>query len=74
MPSEAAEFLKDNTNVVDFGVTMGGALNFVVGPGAIVLDFRYTLGLVKIASEDFAGDDKNGALSLLVGYTFNFGS
>ena len=78
---EYKKSLEESTNPVDFGVAMGGGFEFPAGSGSIVLDVRYTLGLVKIFKlndymkmEGWTGadlvKDKNGVLSIMVGYTF----
>lgn len=84
LPDEEIEFMEENTKSVDFGLAMGGGIDINAGPGNIVLDIRYTLGLLKIQkltdemedfgmTEDDLSEEKNGVLSFMVGYTFNIG-
>ncbi|MBN1575621.1 MAG: PorT family protein [Chitinispirillaceae bacterium] len=78
---ETVDLIKDQSGAVDFGLAMGAGVNFKAGPGSIVLDLRYTLGLLKIAKltqeEKDAGailpKEKNGAFSIMVGYMFEIG-
>ncbi len=78
---EYKKSLEESTNPVDFGVAMGGGFEFPIESGSIVLDVRYTLGLVKIfklndymRAEGWERDnvvkDKNGVLSIMLGYAF----
>jgi len=51
----------------DFGLVFGGGVDI----GKIKVDLRYTLGLTKLlASGGQTADIKNGAFSLMVGYSF----
>ena len=79
--TEYKKTLEESTNPVDFGLAMGGGLEFPTSSGSVVLDVRYTLGLVKIfrlndymRMAGWTGDDlvkdKNGVLSVMVGYNF----
>ena len=79
--AEYKKSLEESTNPVDFGLAMGGGFEFPTGAGSVVLDVRYTLGLVKIFKlndymrmEGWDSDnlvkDKNGLLSIMVGYNF----
>ncbi|UCF71056.1 MAG: PorT family protein [candidate division WOR-3 bacterium] len=54
---------------IDFGVVFGGGVDFGLGKGKIVLDFRYGLGLTTL-DETGTEDVKNGAFSFLIGYSF----
>jgi hypothetical protein len=78
---EYKKSLEESTNPVDFGLVMGGGFEFPAGSGSIVLDVRYTLGLVKIFKlsnylraqgyeRDNVVKDKNGVLSIMLGYAF----
>jgi len=75
--------MKDMTKVVDFGVPLGVDMNIDLGSLELVLDARYTLGLVKIwkltddmkdmgMTEDDLTKDKNQALSIMAGLAFSF--
>jgi hypothetical protein len=56
----------------DFGLVIGAGVDFgfgALGKGTLSVDIRYSLGLSTIS--DFEGDDvKNGAFSLMVGFSF----
>ena len=58
----------------DFGLVIGAGVDFglgVPGTGKITLDVRYSLGLSTIADvEGEEVDIKNGAFSLMVGFSF----
>lgn len=61
---EGTEYAKDT----EFGVVFGGAVDFVLGRGAIVFDGRFTLGLTSVSDRDF--DMKNNVISFRCGYSF----
>lgn len=77
---EMSELLK----TVDFGITMGAGLGIKAGPGRLVLDIRFTLGLTDIQDiPDLEKDimeemgvsiekERNMAHSFLFGYMFEF--
>jgi hypothetical protein len=66
--------ISDYVKGTDFGLVMGGGLDFGLGAankGKITVDLRYTLGLTQIVNvEGLTFDVKNGAFSLMIGYTF----
>ena len=81
MPEDVRDEMDKSVNKFDFGLAMGGGLGINAGPGIIVLDVRYTLGLTKVnkltddmKSEGLTEDNlsKNSTLSLSLGYLFNF--
>jgi len=43
--------LKDGLKSVDFGIAMGAGLGIKAGPGRLVLDVRFNLGLLNIAEK-----------------------
>ncbi len=55
---------------VDFGLAFGGGVALELGPQRLSLEGRLTLGLRTIDSSEPKADEKNRALSLLLGYTF----
>jgi hypothetical protein len=67
---------------VDFGIALGGGIGIKAGPGNVIFDARYTLGLTKIVKltdemKEFGAEDdiikhKNAALAFEVGYLFTF--
>jgi hypothetical protein len=66
------EPIEEGLKGTDFGLVIGGGLDFGLGApgtGNLSVDIRYSLGLSTIS--DFEGEDiKNGAFSLMVGYSF----
>jgi hypothetical protein len=52
----------------DFGVVLGGGVDFGLKKGKIVFDARYGLGLTTLGEEDI--DAKNNVFSFLLGYSF----
>ena len=58
------EYYKDT----DFGVVLGGGLDFLLKKGKIVLDGRYALGLTTISELHL--DEKNRVISFMLGYSF----
>lgn len=72
--------IKDETKAVDFGLAMGGGIDFKAGPGRLIFDIRYTLGFLTAwkPSEGINGneeevDAKNGVLAFSLGYGIDFG-
>lgn len=66
---ETEEEELEDLKSTDIGMVFGGGVDFGLGKGFIVIDFRYTLGLATIS--DFEDDDvKNGVFSLMLGYSF----
>lgn len=62
------------TKSIDFGVFLGGGIDIAVGPGALMVDALFNLGLSDI--NDVEGVDesiKNQNIQVLVGYAFMFG-
>ena len=58
------EYLKDT----DYGLAVGGGVDFGLGQGQLTVDSRYTLGLAKIY--DSGIDVKNRVISVMLGYSF----
>jgi hypothetical protein len=58
------EDLKDT----DYGLVLGGGVDFELGQGQLTVDARYTLGLAKIY--DSGADIKNRVISVMLGYSF----
>lgn len=67
----------------DFGLALGTGFTIDAGPGAIILDIRYTFGFVSIPKLSQAEKDmgekesdlamRTGTLAIMVGYQFKFG-
>ena len=53
----------------DFGVVLGGGIDFHLPKGKIVFDARYSLGLTTL-DEEGEGDLKNSVFTFLFGYSF----
>lgn len=60
----------DTVKGFDYGIIAGGSIAWAAGPGDILVDVRYDLGLTAIGDEEDAADLKNSALQFLVGYAF----
>ncbi len=78
----------DISKSIDFGIAIGGGIDIKAGPGRVILDLRYTLGLssisdydeIKKQAEENDGiafkeekyEAKNGVYSIMVGYGIDF--
>lgn len=70
--------IRDNYNTFDFGLTFGGGAAIKLGPGHLLADIRYTLGLTDIRaydentsiseSEKEANALKNRTFTIMFGY------
>ncbi|OQY28830.1 MAG: hypothetical protein B6244_05950 [Candidatus Cloacimonetes bacterium 4572_55] len=58
----------DNVKKTDAGLIFGADLNFDVGTGLLIFDFRYVWGMLNILESP--EDAKNGVISLGIGYLF----
>jgi hypothetical protein len=58
------EFVKD----IEFGIVLGGGVDFPLKKGKVVFDGRYTLGLTTTSEEGW--DLKNKVVSFMLGYSF----
>jgi hypothetical protein len=58
------EHLKDG----DYGIVVGGGVDFELDEGEITVDTRYTLGLSRIFGSSI--DSKNRVISVMLGYSF----
>lgn len=64
-------------NRIDFGLQFGGGIGFKVGPGDILLDLRYGLGMTNLLNEPVAGADmdaQNRVYALTLGYAIPLGA
>jgi opacity protein-like surface antigen len=57
----------------DFGLTGGGGLAFAMGPGALLVEGRYTWGLTNIDDNQDPVEIKNRSILLLAGYSIPLG-
>lgn len=67
----AEEDIEIDTKSFDFGALFGGGVSFQAGPGSLLVEGGYNLGLANLA--DDAGDDssaKNRAFYVTAGYAF----
>ena len=62
---EEIDYLTD----IDFGLVIGAGIDFDTGYGKIVIEARYTLGLVTIKDEE-GYDIENDVISFMAGYSF----
>ncbi|MFP4416761.1 MAG: porin family protein [Chitinispirillaceae bacterium] len=75
---EIGESLDEQTNTIDFGIAMGAGVAIDFSPGEIILDVRYTLGLMDVYNEDEVPEGeqffehKNANLSFMAGYSIGF--
>lgn len=67
---EDTDCADDTVKGFDYGIIAGGGLSWAAGPGDLLLDVRYDLGLTAIGDEEDAADVKNSALQFLIGYAF----
>lgn len=66
-----ARLLIFGRNTVDIGVTLGGGVLVAVGPGAALVEARYTHGLTDINDSEFNHSTiHNRAAYLMVGYAY----
>ncbi len=64
-------------NRIDFGLQFGGGIGFKAGPGDILLDLRYGLGLSNLLDQPVAGTDteaQNRVYALTLGYAIPLGT
>ena len=60
----------DATRGFDWGIIGGGSFSWAAGPGDVLFDIRYDLGMAKIGEADGAPDRKNTSFQFLLGYAF----
>lgn len=63
--------VKNDTKSTDFGLAVGGGLDFLLGRGNFNVDVRYTFGLSTIDNTADPADIKNSGISLTIGYAIN---
>jgi hypothetical protein len=57
----------------DFGLTMGGALDLILGESTAFIDARYSIGLLSLESGDDAFDARHSGFSVSAGFAFPLG-
>lgn len=58
---------------IDIGLSAGGGFAFAMGPGALLLEGRYTWGLTDISDDGDQSDMKNRSVYVLAGYSIPLG-
>ncbi len=72
IPLDADTNVKDSLKKTNVGIAGGGGFMYRVGPGHIVVEARFQLGLTVIQKDvETSGSTKTGAVILSVGYTFS---
>jgi hypothetical protein len=61
--------VKDSVEAFNFGLAGGGGLMVPVGPGEIVLEARFQLGLTHLQKHPENGNTQTGAVIISLGYT-----
>ena len=65
--------IRDDINSTCFGLAGGVGVETHLGPGQIVLDARFSLGLTNIQSNpEVDGENQTGAVEITIGYAFGF--
>ncbi len=66
----------NNVRIFDIGLVMGGGIDIKIGPGSILIDFRYIMGLRKVWFGSNVNQniptEKNSVISFLLGYAIHF--
>jgi len=57
----------------DYGAVFGAGLGFAAGPGRLVVEGRYDLGLQNLTTDSNDPEQKNRAIGLFVGYAVPLG-
>lgn len=60
----------DTSKGFDWGIIAGGSFSWAAGPGDVLFDIRYDLGLTEVSDADPAADIKNTSFQFLIGYAF----
>ncbi len=72
--SETEEFdIKDETASIDFGLVLGGGIDFLLSNVTLSVDGRYNLGLVNLNDAPTNMDFKARTFSILAGLSFPIG-
>lgn len=61
---------KEGTTGFDWGIIAGGSFSWAAGPGDVLFDIRYDLGLKEIEDSADPADVKNTNFQFLIGYAF----
>lgn len=60
----------ESTRAFDWGIIAGGSFSWAAGPGDVLLDVRYDLGMTEVGDADGAPDIRNTSFQFLLGYAF----
>ena len=63
--------LKDQIKSTDYGLVLGGGVDYAIGEGILIFDARYAIGLTTIDDTTNEDDVKNTGIIFMVGYGFN---
>ncbi|NLG16356.1 MAG: PorT family protein [Fibrobacter sp.] len=69
----SGELFERFVNVVDAGLTAGLDFDIELGPGVVILDFRYVLGVLNTFNFQPADKTRNYSFLFMAGYALNFG-
>ncbi len=67
------ELFERYTNTIDLGLSTGIDFGIPVGPGKVVLDFRYNLGAINVFNAEPAASVRNYVFLFMAGYSIEFG-
>ncbi len=65
--------VKDFTKSMDFGIAGGAGFSYAMEAFTILLEARYTLGLMSLDDTEAEADVKNGNFSIMGGFSIPFG-
>lgn len=60
----------ESTRGFDWGIIGGGSFSWAAGPGDLLFDIRYDLGMTEVGDAEAAPDIKNTSFQFLLGYAF----
>jgi len=63
--------IKDQVKSTDYGLVIGGGLDYNLLVGQLIFDARYVLGLTSIDDTTDADDVKNTGIMIMAGYGFS---
>jgi hypothetical protein len=58
----------EDINDLDFGIILGGGIDYPLGKGILSVDLRYDLGLTKIYAPVYNNSIKNRVFSIFLSY------
>lgn len=69
----AGQVWNANTDVFDLGLVAGMDFSIPYGPGIIVIDGRYNMGVIDVYNYEAGSKVRNYAFMIMAGYAFDFG-